>query len=76
MLEMGRLYRHGIGVKKDLIKAYIWFNHAAAARNIDAVSEREAIMHVLTLSELEEAQRQSLLHDPVNEESRAQDTRT
>jgi hypothetical protein len=75
MLEMGRLYRHGIGVKKDLIKAYIWFNHAAAARNIEAVSEREAIMHVLTLSELEEAQRQSLLHDPGSEESRAQNTR-
>ncbi|MDR1936426.1 MAG: sel1 repeat family protein, partial [Candidatus Accumulibacter sp.] len=61
MLEMGRLYRDGMGVRKDLIKAYVWFNHAAAARNIEAVSEREAIMHILTLSELEEAQRLSLL---------------
>jgi TPR repeat protein len=72
MLEMGRLYRDGLGVERDLIKAYIWFNHAAAARNLEAASEREAIMHILTLSELKEAQRQSLLPNHENEENRTQ----
>ena len=33
MLELGRLYRDGVGVEKDLVKAYVWFNRAAAARN-------------------------------------------
>lgn len=59
MLEMGRLYRDGVGVEKDLIKAYVWFNRASAARNLDAVREREAIARILTPDELREAQRQS-----------------
>ncbi len=56
MLELGRLYRDGIGVDKDLILAYAWFNRASAARNIDAVREREAIARVLTVDELRKAQ--------------------
>lgn len=59
MLEMGRLYRDGVGVDKDLIQAYVWFNRAAAARNLDAVRERETVARVLTADELREAQRQS-----------------
>lgn len=59
MLEMGRLYRDGVGVEKDLVKAYAWFNRASAARNLDAVREREMIARILTPSELKEAQRQS-----------------
>jgi hypothetical protein len=61
MLEMGRLCRDGVGVEKDPIKAYAWLNRAAAARNIDAVREREAIVHILTPEQLKEAQRQSSL---------------
>lgn len=59
MLEMGRLYRDGIGVEKSLIMAYVWFNRASAARNLDAVRERESIARILTPDELKEAQHQS-----------------
>ncbi len=59
MLEMGRLYRDGVGVDKDLIQAYVWFNRAAAARNLDAVRERDAVARILTADELREAQRRS-----------------
>jgi TPR repeat protein len=71
MLEMGRLYRDGLGVERDLIKAYIWFNHAAAAHNLEAASEREAIMHILTPGELNEAQQQSRLPTYEGEENRS-----
>ena len=60
MLELGRLYRDGVGVEKDLVKAYVWFNRASAARNLDAVREREAIARILTPEELKRAQRLSL----------------
>ena len=59
MLELGRLYRDGVGVDKSLIKAYVWFNRASAARNLDAVRERESIARILTVDELKEAQHQS-----------------
>jgi hypothetical protein len=63
MLELGRLYRDGVGVEKDLVRAYVWFNRASAARNLDAVREREAIARVLTPEELKAAQNQSSAHD-------------
>ena len=59
MLEMGRLYRDGVGFDKDLVQAYAWFNRAAAARNLDAVRERDAVARILTADELREAQRRS-----------------
>ena len=61
MLELGRLYRDGIGVDKSLVNAYVWFNRASAARNLDAVHERELIARILTAEELKEAQHQSTL---------------
>ena len=59
MLELGRLYRDGVGVEKSLVRAYVWFNRASAARNLDAVRERESIARMLTADELNEAQKQS-----------------
>lgn len=59
MLEFGRLYRDGVGVDKDPVRAYIWFNRASAARNLDAVRERELIVRALTPEQLKEAQQES-----------------
>ena len=59
MLEFGRLYRDGVGVDKDPVLAYVWFNRASAARNLDAVRERELIARTLTPEQLSEAQAQS-----------------
>jgi TPR repeat protein len=61
MLETGRLYRDGVAVERDPVQAYVWFNRAAAARNVEAVREREAIVSRLTPGDLKEAQRQSSL---------------
>lgn len=69
MLELGRLYRDGVGVEKSLVRAYVWFNRASAARNIDAVREREAIARILTPDELREAQRQSSAQDAAGDNS-------
>jgi hypothetical protein len=30
--------------KRDPVQAYVWFNRAAAARNVEAVREREAVV--------------------------------
>ena len=56
MLEYGRLFRDGIGVEKDPVHAYVWFNRASAARNLDAVRERELIIRQLSPGQLAEAQ--------------------
>ena len=63
MLELGRLYRDGVGVEKDSVRAYVWFNRASAARNLDAVRERDTIARTLTPEELKEAQNRSSKHD-------------
>lgn len=59
MLELGRLYRDGVGLDKDPVMAYVWFNRASAARNMDAVREREAVARTLTTEELKAAQAKS-----------------
>lgn len=66
MLELGRLYRDGIGFEKNLVRAYVWFNRASAARNLDAVRERDAIARILTPEELRDAQAQSSAPDSDN----------
>ena len=75
MLETGRLYRDGVGVEKNPVAAYVWFNRAAAARNIDAVREREATVSMLTPDELKEAQQQSSLPERKGDESASQSAR-
>ena len=75
MLETGRMYRDGVGVGKDPVAAYVWFNRAAAARNIDAVREREATVSMLTPDELKEAQQQSSLPERKGDGSSPQNAR-
>jgi TPR repeat protein len=67
MLELGRLYRDGIGVDRDPVRAYVWFNRAAAAHNIDAVRERENIARTLAPNDLKEGQRLSSAPDSYND---------
>ena len=64
MLEYGRLFRDGIGVEKDPLRAYVWFNRASAARNLDAVRERELIIRQLSPEQLAQAQKLSSSPDP------------
>lgn len=59
MVELGRLYRDGVGVDPDPVRAYVWFNRAAAALNHEAVHERESVARLLSAEQLHTAQRLS-----------------
>ena len=60
MVELGRFYRAGVGVKADAVKAYVWFNRAAAAMNMEGVHERDIIGLKLSAEDLKAAQAESL----------------
>lgn len=60
MVELGRLYRSGLGVSVDQVQAYVWFNRAAAAMNMDGVYERDNIALKLSPDEMKSAQALSL----------------
>ena len=64
MLEVGRLYRDGVGVEQDLIQSYVWFNRAAAKLNMEAARERDGVMRRLDPEGLKNAQRLSVEIEP------------
>jgi hypothetical protein len=53
---LGQMHRSGMGVPADNAKAYVWFNLAAAQDVAGAIAQREAVLRVLTPSEVLEAQ--------------------
>ena len=55
--ELGQMYRAGQGIAVDNVKAYTWFNLSAAGGNPDAIRARDAMLPLLTRSEITEAQR-------------------
>jgi uncharacterized protein len=57
--ELGHMYRMGLGIPIDNVKAYTWFNLAAAAGHVEAVLARNAILTLLSRSEVVEAQREA-----------------
>lgn len=59
-LELGRLYRSGIGVEADYVKAYVWLSLAAAQKVSGADIARDAAAALLTPPEIREAQAESL----------------
>jgi hypothetical protein len=59
-LELGRLYRSGIGVEADYVKAFVWLNLAAAQKVAGADVARDAVATLLTPPEIREAQAESL----------------
>jgi hypothetical protein len=59
-LELGRLYRSGVGVEADYVKAYVWLNLAAAQKVSGADIARDAVAALLTPPEIREAQAESL----------------
>jgi TPR repeat protein len=58
--EFGYMYRLGMGIAVDNFKAYVWFNLAAARGNADAVRARDAVLPLLSRSEVVEAQNEAL----------------
>ena len=56
MLELGRMYRRGLGVVQDFIVAHMWLNLAAARGDIEAFEEREVLAEKMTAGQIAEAQ--------------------
>ncbi len=55
--ELGQLYRRGAGVEQDEVRAYYWFSVGAEGDNQEAAKARDEMARVLTLSQIEEAER-------------------
>ena len=56
MLELGRLYRIGLGAPQDYVLAHMWFNLAASRGEIAAVKERDALVAKMTSQQVAAAQ--------------------
>ena len=67
MLELGRLYRTGIGVLQDDVAAYMWLNLAASRGELDAVSERDELVAGMTAEARAEGQRLARDWRPVSD---------
>jgi hypothetical protein len=70
------MYRTGLGIPIDNIKAYIWLNVAAAQGVPGAAGTRDTVLPRLTANELQDAQaearRMSALYNPKSEQAPAQ----
>ena len=59
MLELGRLYRMGLGAPQDYVLAHMWFNLAASRGEAAAVKERDALAAKMTPAQRAEAQKRA-----------------
>ena len=64
MLELGRLYRQGLGVVQDYIEAHKWLNLAASRGEAAALEERDALAAQMTPEQLATAQRLAAAWQP------------
>ena len=62
--DLGSLYQKGQGVPQSYAKAYFWFDLAAAQGIKTAASNRDIVAHMMTPSELAEAQRRASAWKP------------
>ena len=56
MLELGRLYRQGLGVVQDYVEAHKWLNLAASQGEAAALEERDALAAQMTPEQVATAQ--------------------
>ena len=56
MLELGRLYRMGLGAPQDYELAHMWFNLAASRGEMAALKERNSLAVKMTPQQVAEAQ--------------------
>ena len=59
MLELGRVYRMGLGAPQDYVLAHMWFNLAASRGEMAALKERDALAAKMTPAERAEAQKRA-----------------
>ncbi len=80
MLELGRLYRQGLGVVQDYVEAHKWLNLAASRGEAAALEERDALAAQMSPEQVAAAQQKAAAWQPggaiaqTEESSSAQDT--
>ncbi len=55
-IRLAKMYDKGLGVPKDYVKAYAWYNIAASQGNAAARASRDAIEAILTSSQVDRGQ--------------------
>jgi len=55
-LNLGNLYATGIGVDRDVVRAYAWYLLSAYNGNMAGQSSRDALAHELDPDDLDQAQ--------------------
>ena len=64
MLELGRLYRQGLGVVQDYVEAHKWLNLAASRGEAVALEERDALAAKMTPEQVAGAQERAAAWQP------------
>ena len=64
MLELGRLYRQGLGVVQDYVEAHKWLNLAASRGEAAALEERDALAAQMTPAQVAMAQQMAAAWQP------------
>lgn len=69
--QLGLMYKAGLGTATDNVKGYLWLNLAAAQGHHRAAEARDALMLVMTPTQIEEAQRSSNAWQPMSSNNKA-----
>ncbi|MCY4211603.1 MAG: SUMF1/EgtB/PvdO family nonheme iron enzyme [Gammaproteobacteria bacterium] len=64
MLELGRLYRQGLGIVQDYVEAHKWLNLAASRGEVTALEERDALAAQMTPDQIATAQKKAAVWQP------------
>lgn len=60
--HLGENYEKGDGEPKNFIEAYAWFSVAAATGHLMAINGRERLSHLMSRSDIEEANRKAFAY--------------
>jgi len=58
--NLGRMYESGDGVKQDYVAAYTWFDLAASNADAQALTRRDFVATMMTLTQIAEARKHAL----------------
>jgi uncharacterized protein len=51
------MYLNGQGVPRDLVRAYMWYNLAAAHGDPEAIAKRDSVAHRVTANQINKRRR-------------------
>ena len=69
-LSIGRMYRDGIGVERDLVEAYAWFTAAGENNVMDGLAYRAQIVNRMSPEQIAQGKRLAAQRSRKETESR------